>query len=70
MLLTPQARPFPYAVILRPAASSLLYTHLLRGLDEAAAWYEKAIAQRDARAPWITAALFGDGLTSGPLAGA
>jgi eukaryotic-like serine/threonine-protein kinase len=41
--------------------------HTLRfELDEAAAWYEKAIEQRDTRAPWITAALFGDRLTTHP----
>jgi serine/threonine-protein kinase len=39
--------------------------HTLRAeRDQAAAWYEKAIEQRDTRAPWIIAALFGDRLTS------
>jgi TolB-like protein len=42
------------------------YRTLRSELDEAVAWYEKAIEQRDARAPWIIAALFGDRLTSHP----
>jgi tetratricopeptide (TPR) repeat protein len=32
-------------------------------LDRAADWYQKAIEQRDTRAPWINAHLFGDRLT-------
>jgi TolB-like protein len=40
------------------------YYGMLGELDEAALWYERAIAQRDPRAPWILARLFGNSFTS------
>jgi serine/threonine-protein kinase len=40
------------------------YYGLLGEFDEAAVWYERAIAQRDPRAPWILAHLFGNSFTS------
>jgi len=40
------------------------YYALRSELDVAAEWYEKAIQQWDTRAPWITANLIGDRVTS------
>jgi len=47
------------------APCGLIAYHAVRSeLDQAVDWYEKAIEQRDTRAPWIDAHLFGDRLTS------
>ena len=47
------------------APAVLVCYHAVRGEnDEAALWYEKAIAQRDPRAPWILAHLFGTSITA------
>ena len=40
------------------------YYGLLGDIDEAALWFEKAIAQRDPRAPWILGHLFGTSITT------
>jgi len=41
--------------------------HMVRSeIDLAAHWFEKAIAQRDTRAPWIFPHMFGDLFTSSP----
>jgi hypothetical protein len=41
--------------------------HLVRGdVDSAAAWLERAIAERDLRANWILPRMFGDLLISSP----
>jgi eukaryotic-like serine/threonine-protein kinase len=42
------------------------YHGLCSEIDAAADWYEKAIEQRDTRAPWITANIIGERLTSHP----
>ena len=49
------------------APIGLVFYHLARSeLDRAADWFEKGIAQRDTRMPWIVPHLFGDRLTSSP----
>jgi tetratricopeptide (TPR) repeat protein len=49
------------------APFALANYYLVRAdLDRAAEWYEKGIAQRDTRTPWIAAGLHGDLLTSSP----
>jgi tetratricopeptide (TPR) repeat protein len=49
------------------APFALANYYLVRAdLDRAAEWYEKGIAQRDTRMPWIAAGLHGDLLTSSP----
>jgi serine/threonine-protein kinase len=49
------------------APFALANYYLVRAdLDRAAEWYEKGIAQRDTRMPWISAGLHGDLLTSSP----
>jgi eukaryotic-like serine/threonine-protein kinase len=45
-------------------AGLVCYYGLLGDFDEAAVWYERAIAQRDPRAPWILAHLFDNSFTS------
>jgi hypothetical protein len=42
------------------------YHSILGDIDSAADWYEKAIEQRDPRAPWLFPLQFGDFLTSTP----
>ena len=42
------------------------YYSVLANIDSAADWYEKAIEQRDPRAPWLFPLQFGDLLTSSP----
>ena len=42
----------------------LCYHEVLADVDSAAGWYEKAIEQRDPRAPWLFPMQFGDLLTS------
>jgi hypothetical protein len=44
----------------------LCYHSVLADVDSAAGWYEKAIEQRDPRAPWLFPMQFGDLLTSSP----
>jgi len=44
----------------------LCYHSVLADVDSAAGWYEKAIDQRDPRAPWLFPMQFGDLLTSSP----
>jgi serine/threonine-protein kinase len=44
----------------------LCYHSVLADVDSAAGWYEKAIEQRDPRAPWLFPLQFGDLLTSSP----
>jgi hypothetical protein len=47
------------------APAGLVCYHVVRSeLDLAAGWFEKAIAQRDTRAPWILPRIFGNVLTS------
>ncbi len=44
----------------------LCYHSVLADVDSAVGWYEKAIEQRDPRAPWLFPLQFGDLLTSSP----
>jgi tetratricopeptide (TPR) repeat protein len=47
------------------AAAGLSYYYLtLSDIDNAAAWFEKAVMQRDTRAPWILSRQFGGALLS------
>lgn len=47
------------------APAGLFYFHaVLSEWELAAAWFDKAIAQHDTRAPWILPCMFGDRLTS------
>jgi hypothetical protein len=49
------------------ARFALANYYLVRAdLDRAAEWFEKGIAQRDTRMPWIAAGLHGYLLTSSP----
>ena len=42
------------------------YYSVLANIDSAADWYEKAIEQRDPRAPWLFPLQFGELFTSSP----
>jgi hypothetical protein len=49
------------------APAGLVCYHAVRGdLNKAADWFEKVIAQRDTRAPWILPNMTGSFLTSSP----
>jgi TolB-like protein/Tfp pilus assembly protein PilF len=48
------------------AGGLVCYHLILADIDSAADWYEKAIEQRDPRAPWLFPMQFGDLLTASP----